>query len=318
MKQSWIPYENSGQAGMALPMVLWTIALLAGITLLLAGIIDGWITDETHSDRVFRARQQALTGVAIAMNPAILPGDPLLEKRRSDNEEGYKVVIKDESGLINPNTWLAATPDRRDLFRRLFGVWGLDINQCETVADALYDWQSPTPFRSLHGAKQPEYEAAGLSGLPPGAPFTSPAEMALVLGFQPVMQAKRDWNSYFTTYYAGKINILHAPKTILTDLLGLSSAQADSWIILRNGKDGIEGSGDEPVVPSITNAVALIGANGTQEAAILDTCDVTGSVRRIESTGFSHGVTHLITVIVSVGITVNLQGTTGVLGWFEL
>lgn len=299
-------------------MVLWTIALLAGITLLLAGIIDGWITEETHTGRVFRARQQALSGVAIAMNPAILPGDPLLNKKGSDNEEGYKVVIKDESGLINPNTWLATNPDRRDLFRRLFAVWGLDINQCETVADSLYDWQSPSPFRSLHGAKQPEYEAAGLSGLPPGLPFTSPAEMALVVGFQPVMQARPDWKSYFTTYYAGKINILHAPKAILTDLLGLSPTQADSWITLRNGKDGIEGSGDEPDIPSINDAIALIGANGIQEAAILDACDVTGSVRRIESTGFSHGVSHFITVVVNGGITVNPQGSTSVLGWFEL
>ena len=36
------------QSGMALPMVLWTIALLTAVTLLLAGIIEGWITEETR------------------------------------------------------------------------------------------------------------------------------------------------------------------------------------------------------------------------------------------------------------------------------
>ena len=79
------PRRNSG---MALPMVLWSIALLTGIVLLLAGIIEGWVNEETRSGKLFRARTQALSGIALAMNPGVPPGDPLLHDRTKDGGEG--------------------------------------------------------------------------------------------------------------------------------------------------------------------------------------------------------------------------------------
>jgi len=301
------------RSGMALPMVLWTIALLGGIVILLAGVVEGWISEETRNGKIFQARQQALSGIAVAMVPSVKPGDPILQKSILDGTEGYKVVIKDESGLINPNVWLSATPDHRDLFKRLFGAWGLDINQCDAAADGLYDWQSPSPFRSLHGAKQPEYEAAGQLGLPPGAPFLSPEEMSLVIGFGPVIQAKSDWKNYFTTYYTGKINVLRAPKAILTDLLGLTPAQADAWITLRNGKDGIEGTDDDLQPGTIQDAATLMGANAAQRALLEDTCAITGNTRRIESTGYCNGINHRITVVLGGSSTAG----SSLLGWWE-
>lgn len=296
-------------------MVLWTIALLAAVTILLAGIIEGWISEETREGKQFRARQQALSGLTLAMNPLVTTGDPLLEHHSGD--EGYKVVIKDESGLINPNSLLGAIPDRRDVLGRLFTAWGLDKIASETAADGLYDWQSSSPFRSLHGAKKADYNAVGKYGLPPGTPFSSPAEMELVLGFDPVMQSHPDWRSYFTTYYNGKINILHAPKSILTDLLGLTSDQADQWIALRSGKDGIDGSSDDLVVDTVAHAASLMGCNAAQKAILLDICDVTGSVRRIESTGECNGVKRRITVIIAGGSTDNDQSHGNLLGWSE-
>ena len=307
--------QRKSQSGMALPMVLWTIALLAAVTLLLAGIIEGWISEETSEWKQFRARQQALSGLAVAMSPSVTQGDPLLSHQ--DGDEGYKVVIKDESGLINPNFLLGATPDRRDLLGKLFTAWGLDATASETAADGLYDWQSSSPFRSLHGAKSSEYNASGRAGFPPGAPFASPDEMALVLGFDPVIQAKPDWRSYFTTYYNGKINILHAPKSILTDLLGLSEEQASQWISLRNGKDGLEGTSDDLAVDTIDHAADLIGCTAVQRAVVLAACDVTGSVRRIESTGTCNDVKRTINVILSGSSTDNAQPHPNLLGWSE-
>ena len=305
------------QSGMALPMVLWTIALLAAVTLLLAGIIEGWISEETREGKQFRARQQALSGIALAMNPAIGPGDPLLEYHTSDKSEGYKVMISDESGLINPNTLLAATPDRRDLLKRLFTTWGVSISESDAAADGLYDWQSPTPIRSLHGAKKGEYDAVGRAGFPPNAPFISPSEMALVLGFAPVIHAHPDWRNTFTTYYNGKINILHAPKSVLTDFFGFSPDQADQWIALRSGKDKIDGSSDDLTVDTIEHAVTLMGCTGSQRLSVLNTCDVIGSVRRIESTGFCNGIKRRITVILNGGSTDNPQSQGNLLGWTE-
>jgi hypothetical protein len=313
-----IETRSRSNSGMALPMVLWSIALLTGVVLLLAGIIEGWVNEETRSGKLFRARTQALSGIALAMNPGVPPGDPILHDRSKDRCEGYDVVITDESGLINPNSFL--NPDHRDLFGRLFTAWGLDKNSCDTVADGLYDWQSPSPFRSLHGAKKEDYEGLGMSGLPPGAPFVSPEEMALVIGFDAVIRAKANWKSYFTTYSANGINILYAPKGVLTDFFGLTSAQADSWIALRNGKDGIAGTDDDfnGKTPDLKTALQLMGLpNPPQNITSVLTAAPWGSLRHIESTGYCNGVKYRITIIAPGGSTQNPQGGGSVLGWSE-
>lgn len=305
-------------SGMALPMVLWSIALLTGVVLLLAGITEGWVSEETRSGKLFRARTRALSGIAVAMNPAVPPGDPLLHDHSGDAGEGYDVVITDESGLINPNSLL--TPDHRDLLGHLFTVWGLDKNAGDTATDGLYDWQSPAPFRSLHGAKREEYAALGKAGFPPGAPFMSPGEMTLVIGFGPVMRKKPDWKSYFTTHSTGGINILYASRGVLTDFLGLTSSQADSWMALRKGKDGIEGTEDDfnGKTPDLKTALQLMGLPNPQ-GNVLQVLTATpwGSLRRIESTGHCNGVNYRITVITQGGTTQSPQGGGTMLGWSE-
>jgi hypothetical protein len=298
-------------------MVLWAIALLAAITLLLAGIIEGWITEETREGKQFEARAQALSGIALAMEPSIGPGDPLLHQHSGNGDEGFDVVLKNEAGLINPNFLLGTAPDKRNLLKKLFNQWGLSIDECDAAADGLYDWQSNTPLRSLHGAKQAEYEAIGRNGFPPGAPFSSPNEMSLVIGFDPVMQHRPNWRTYFTTHYNGKINILHAPKQILVDFLGLTPSQADAWMALRAGKDGVDGTPDDLTLDSIEHAAELIGCRGSERSILLDAFDITGNVRRIESTGYCNGVKKRITVILTGDSTDNAQSHGNLLGWSE-
>jgi len=307
----------SRRAAMALPMVLWTIALLGGIVILLAGVISGWADEETRAGKLLRAREQALSGIAVAMNPAVQAGDPLLNSANADGSEGYSVVLGDDSGLINPNAFLGATPDRRDLLKNLFSAWGLKPDLADTAADSLYDWQNPSPFRSLHGAKAQDYAAAGRAGLPPGAPFSTPGEMSLVLGFDPVVEARPDWGKFFTTSWKGKVNLLHAPRGVLIGFAGLTPSQADAWITMRNGKDGIEGTPDDLKVGNLDQAASLIGASGRQRKMLEETCDVTGSVRRIESTGYCNGIKRIITVVVGTGGQENPQNTVNVLGWSE-
>ena len=137
--------------------------------------------------------------------------------------------------------------------------------------------------------------------------------MSLVIGFGPVIEAKSDWKTYFTTYYTGKINVLRAPKAILTDLLGLTPAQADAWITLRNGKDGIEGTDDDLQPGTIQDAATLMGANKAQRALLEDTCAITGNTRRIESTGYCNGINHRITVVLGGSSTAG----SSLLGWWE-
>ena len=306
-----LPFLRHSSRGFALPMVLWTIAFLAGLILLVAGTVNSWMEEESHAERVFRARQMALSGLAIGMSSIIKPNDPILTHGDPTSKEGesYSVQINNEAAFINPNLWLAQSD--RVIFQRLFEKWGVSEKDQETAIDGLYDWQSPTEMRSAHGAKRAEYEDIGLEGYPPNAPFLDAREMAMVIGFAPVVKAKPQWHHYFSTYNPGKININFCGPDILMDVLGLTPEQAEAFIKICDGPEGIPGTGDTPMITDMAAAGKLIGVNDLQQT-LLDKyfCGV-GSIRRIDSKGTCNGVTHHIIVIMGDG-----RGST-MLSWQE-
>lgn len=289
----------------ALPMVLWTIAFLTALILLVAGTVNNWLQEESHAQRSFRARQMALSGLAIAMNNMVAPDDPILTKGdpKSKDGESYTVQISSESALINPNIWLKQSD--RLIFQKIFGSWQIPEETQEAAIDGLYDWQSPSPLRSAHGAKAGEYEAQGLEGYPPNAPFVDTREMAMVIGFAPIMKAKPSWRDYFSTYNPGQVNIIACDKNILTDLLGLTGDQADAWIKLRTPTNnsstrGLTGNNTLQLT-NITDAGKLIGVSADQNNILQRYFSISGNIRRLDSIGNCFGVTHHIIVIMADG-----------------
>ena len=65
--------------GVALPLVLWCIAFLAGLVILAGSMVESWIQSEARAEKRFIARQMALNGVAYGLNPAVNLGNPLLQ-----------------------------------------------------------------------------------------------------------------------------------------------------------------------------------------------------------------------------------------------
>jgi len=281
------------QSAMALPLVLWSIAFLAGLVVLVGGAVGDWATEEARAERSFRARQMALSGIAMGMNPAIKPGDPLL--RNGNREEGFEVRLSDEAGKINPNFWIAQK--NRDIFAQLFSSWGVQDQQRNNAIDGLIDWSDPDDFRSLAGAERGEYEAAGRPGFPANRPLVSIREMEAVLGLDEVLAGREDWRDYFTIWNNGKINLQFAQEPILTGLAGLTPPQCKALFEFRAGPDGVEGNEDDVKFGSLEEAAGLLGVGGASLAALEEFFDVQGSVRRIESTGYCHGTTHRILVI---------------------
>ena len=292
-----IEYRRRSQA-FALPMVLWTIAFLTALILVAVTAVSTWLDESTHAEKVFRARQQALSGVAIAMNIAVPPDDPLLTKGdpKTNQGEGYTVEITNDGGLINPNLFLQSS-DRSFFFQRLFTAWNVSEEDQEAASDGLYDWISPTDLRSPHGAKRAEYEAIGLEGFPPNTFLKDAGEMAMVIGFRPVIKAKPHWKNYFSTFNPGKINVKAAPPEILVDLLGITPEQADAWIKVCAGPDGIVGTADDPPINSLQDAGKLMGLNDQQQIPLNRWFNLTSTIRRIDSTGNCYGVKHHIIVI---------------------
>ena len=285
---------RSSRRGLALPLVLWSIAFLAGLVILVGGIVGDWVDAETRSEKSFRARQLALSGIAIGLSPQVKAGDPLL-KFGSQEIEGFEVKLMNEAGKINPNYWI--TQNNRDVFIRLFDSWNVDDELRDAAIDGLVDWIDADDFHSLHGAEHAEYEAAGRPGFPANRPLLNIREMEAILGMDEVLAAKEDWRSYFTVWYNGKINIQYAAQPLLEALAEFTPEQCRALFELRAGPDGIEGSEDDVKFESIEEAAGLVGAQGRQLEELEAFFDVAGSVRRIESTGFCNGIKHKIVVI---------------------
>jgi len=279
---------------LALPLVLWSIAFLAGLVVLVAGVVSGWIDDEARAERVFRARQRALSGVAIGLNPAVKPGEPLLREGSKDTE-GFEVRLSDESGKINPNFWIAQ--NNRDIFIRLFESWEVDLRDRDAAIDGLTDWTDGDDFRSLAGAERGEYEADGRIGFPANRPLLGIREMEAILGMDRILSGRADWKENFTIWHDGKINLQHAGERLLSGLAELNPEQCRALFELRAGPDGVEGSEDDVKLESIEVAAGLVGAGGRQLASLQAFFDVSGGVRRIESTGFCGGTEHTIVVV---------------------
>jgi len=285
---------KSRRSAMALPLVLWSIAFLAGLVVLVAGAVGDWLTEEARAERVFRARQMALSGVAIGLNPAIRPGNPLL-RRGSKETEGFEVRLSDEAGKINPNYWIAKK--NREIFNRLFASWGVSPARCDAAIDGLTDWIDADDFRSPAGAERGEYETAGRPGFPPNRPLVNIREMESVLGLDEVLAGRKDWRDDFTIWHNGKINLQYAREPLLIALAGLSPEQCRSLFALRAGPDGIEGNEDDVKFGSPQEVAGLLGLGAVPLAALKEFFDVQGSVLRVESVGYCHGTKHKIIAI---------------------
>jgi type II secretory pathway component PulK len=281
----------------ALPLVLWGIAFMGALVVMVAVRMNERIEEESRAERAFRARQLALSGIAFGLHPDIEPGSPLL--RSGNDDEGFRVEIRNEAGRINPNTW--AQGGNRELFRSLFGSWDVPLDRADSAIDSLIDWIDPDTLRQLAGAEAPEYSAAGMDGLPANGPLTSVSEMASILNLRDVLAEHEGWIDLFTVWHSGKINIVHADRDVLAGVGGLSDFEIENLITYRQGTDGIEGTEDDGAMESLEEALAIAGISGGRAAALDAFFSVGGDIRRVESTGVCNGVEHKITAIVGDG-----------------
>ncbi len=278
----------------ALPLVLWSLAFIAGLVVLVGGSVSDWVESEARAERTFRARQMALSGVALGMNPEVKAGSPLLKSGAKDTE-GFEVKISDEAGRINPNFWISQ--NNRAIFQQLFESWGIEREPADAAIDGLTDWVDGDDFRSMAGAEKAEYEERGREGFPANRPLLSVKEMEAVLGLDSLLASRSDWQTFFTIRHRGKINIQHASEPVLAAIARLTPRQCQALLELRAGQDGIDGSEDDLEFESIESAAALAGADGVQRKALLEFFDTSGSVRRIESSGYCNGTRHEIIVL---------------------
>jgi general secretion pathway protein K len=268
--------------GSALLVVLWVVALLS--FLIITSLMVAMQDVETVGARqvVFRARQLAEMGLAVAAHPLVKRDDPLLSARFSAMET-YEARITSEEGRINLNAML--TEERRPVLERMLNQWGISFIDAQALVDRLMDWSDEDEFRRIKGAEKPEYREAGFRDRPFNRAFRSLDEALLVGGMEMLVELKPNWRDYFTLWGGGQLDINEASAEIIALVTDTPPHLAQAIVTQRDGPDGRPYTEDDTPLESVEEAMTLLGLGGDRAALVAPLLTLQGSTVRIESLG---------------------------------
>lgn len=279
------------EAGIALIVVLWVLALLSMIAA--SVIVNSRTGISLARNQVEIAKAQALAeaGVYRALLGLSEP-DPEQAWRVDgtvyawiQDDAEIRVLLRDEGGKLNLNK----ASDR--LLTGLFRSGGLSKEDADTMVARIADYRDADDLRRLNGGEGEEYNKAGLKWNPKNKPFEALAELRQVLGmttelYQRVAPALTLYTGrqapfeptappevrafYGTMDSAGEMSDEEGP------IAGLhasendgSGALTDSPQILEQGLSDLRS--DEPVYTVHAEAITRDGAVFAREAIVRQT-----------------------------------------------
>ena len=240
------------EAGIALIMVLWVLAILMVIALSFSYLTR----TETHStlsfkegvERKFLAEagvERALTEIfyrrqnfAIEGNDSWKVDGTPYSDHLGDGE--YTVKITDETGKIDIN---ALNDNSGIILKNLLMNSGVQEETANTIVDSVLDWKdsSSTGAHRLNGAGDDYYMSLPNPYKAKHANFDTLEELLLVKGVTPEIlygDGERKGIINFLTVYSNMptINVNAAPKEVLMAVPGITPEIADAIISFRENK----------------------------------------------------------------------------------
>jgi len=294
------PRHRTHSQGSVLILALWALLLLSAAILTWVKFIDQNIAGSGERNNGLEAKALAHSGVMVALNPQVTQQTPLLSQWLSPTR-GYKVQITGEGGRLNLN-WLFQAPQNPDagrmaLFHRYLQRRGLDIQQQERLTDCILDWLTPGNIPRINGAK------ADGAYQPPGRGFfISVDELAMIKGSPPLV-SQPGWQDDFTIYSdPPQIDLQSAPLRILECLPNVGEVNAMRLLKVRQGPDGVDGTADDHIFSSVSEAFSYLNIVPNSPQAQLLAAFVTlnnplNSIIRIKSTGQCGNVSRLSEVV---------------------
>jgi type II secretory pathway component PulK len=232
---------------------------------------------------MMRARQLAEMGVAVAVHPLVRPGDALLRQEISGIEQ-FEVMLSTEESRLNLNALL--TEERLPLLERIFTSWGITPGDAQAITAMLMDWTDADDLkRRPDSAEKLDYEQMGLPGLPLNRPFQTLDEVDLLPRMAEILEARPDWQAFFTLRGSGQLDVNMASAEMLAVATGASLTNAELLVQKRLGPDGLPQTRDDVLLTSVEEALALLGLGGPQAAEIMPLLTLQGQTPRIESIG---------------------------------
>ena len=149
-----------------------------------------------------------------------------------------KVSIQDELGKVDINQ------ADQSLLSNLLQSAGLDADAANNLADKIVDWRAAAPLKRLNGAKDRDYQAAGLAIEPRNGAFQSVDELRLVMDMTPALFQKIE---PALTVYSGRptFDAQVAPCEALQALPGMTSQNAEATVTARSSQHLGDGSGGD-------------------------------------------------------------------------
>ena len=286
--------------GAALLLVLWAITVISFAVLWAANVVNLELETTISDSAGLRARQIAVSGVALGLHPQVKREDTELLNRDFGAGERMEVRIRGEGARFNINQ-LIQQQDRITMLN-LLTLWGLTPDEANALIDKWKDWTDEDEFRTgFGGAERGDYEALGIANAPANRPFRSVSEMARVLGMEQVATLKPDWADSFTIFGDGKIDVNEADAGVLQAATGIVPEMVEGILQQRRGPDGIEPSEDDFRFEDVSQLAGWLAGSMLPSEQILAKLSTESSVKRIDSRGIVGERSRLISVVAASG-----------------
>jgi general secretion pathway protein K len=253
------------KSGAAIMLALWAIFLLSALVISWALDIDSRLSVSGESTRMLKAEASACSGAEVALHPQVKPGSPNLNGEL-DNGAKYEARLTGEAGRLDVN-WLVAgeDPQKLEILRRFLENKGVDLNERDTMVEALLDWVSPDV--GLHRLNAPpetdDYH-------PPHALLTQIDELKKVAGWQD-FTAVPGWDEDLTVNSRQGVDLAWASRDAMLALPGMTPDIVDRFLQLRRGPDGIDGTEDDLQFNSLDDVLNALGVNDPKAKQVLGT-----------------------------------------------
>jgi general secretion pathway protein K len=305
--------KSRSSHGAALLLVLWAITVVSFAVLWMANVVNIELETTVSDSAGLRARQIAVSGVAIGLHPQVDREDAELLNRDFGAGERMEVRIRGEGARFNINQ-LLQQQDRMTMLN-LFTLWGLNADEANALIDKLIDWVDEDEFRTgFGGAELAEYEMAGIPDAPANRPFRSVREMARVLDMEKLAALKPDWYESFTIFGDGLIDVNEADGQVLQAATGITPEMAEGILQQRRGPDNVEPSEDDFRFEDVAQVAGWLSGSTLPTEQVAAKLTTESSVKRIDSRGIVGERSRSISVVAGSGE--DGEGTTYLL-WEE-
>lgn len=286
-------------------LVLWALLLLSAAVFGFAKWMQQDLQLHAEANRDLEAREMAHSGLALALHPLVTKLTPGLEEDLGGGL-GYSVRIVSEGGKLKIS-WLIEGEDPRklDILRRWLETRGLTYNEREVFIDCLLDWVDADNVHRLNGVEdEGDYH-------PPNRPLQSVEEIAEIHGSEPLTRTE-GWKDALTIYSQGPIDLIAAPPETLRLIPGLSEAMIQRFVTFRRGRDGVDGTLDDPEFKMLDAVQPFLGINAAQYKQLGGLISVNDPTLHITSIGRAGNAYRQVEVVV-----LKTGGNPQILSWKE-